>query len=223
MSCHPKHVTVPLEQDQRSEDERRAAQGAFVEAMANRRTVRDFSTRPVPFDLIEQAIQAASSAPSGAHVQPWRFLVVSDPELKRALRAAAEEEERRFYEGRASKEWLEALAPLGTDWRKPFIEDAPYLIVVMEVHQGPSSAKPYYPKESVGIAVGMLLSALHLAGLATLTHTPSPMRFVAEVLGRPREERPFVLIPVGYPAEDAEVPDLQRKPLSEVMVTLDGS
>ena len=121
MSCNPKHVTVPLEQDQRSEDERRTAQRAFVEAMASRRTVRDFSTRPVPFDLVEQAIRAASSAPSGAHVQPWRFLVVSDPELKRALRAAAEEEERRFYEGRATPEWLAALAPLGTDWRKPFL------------------------------------------------------------------------------------------------------
>ena len=219
MSCNPKHVTVPLEQDQRSEDERRTAQRAFVEAMASRRTVRDFSTRPVPFDLVEQAIRAASSAPSGAHVQPWRFLVVSDPELKRALRAAAEEEERRFYEGRATPEWLAALAPLGTDWRKPFLEDAPYLIVVMEVHR----PRPYYGKESVGIAVGMLLSALHLAGLATLTHTPSPMRFISEVLGRPREERPFGLKPVGYPADGAEVPDLQRKPLSEVMVTLDGS
>ncbi|MGH8971095.1 MAG: nitroreductase family protein [Actinomycetes bacterium] len=192
----------------------------FLELMQARRTIRDFSTRPVPFDLVETAISVAATAPSGAHVQPWRFVVVSDPERKRRLRRAAEEEERAFYADRASMEWLKALEPLGTDWRKPFLQDAPHVIVVMEVHKGPGSPKPYYVKESVGIAVGFLLAALHQAGLATLTHTPSPMRFINEILGRPREERPFVVIPVGYPAVDARVPDLQRKPLEEVLVHL---
>ncbi len=190
--------------------------------MATRRTVRDFSDRPVPFELVERAVRVAGTAPSGAHVQPWRFVVVSDPGRKRLIREAAEAEERAFYEGRASQEWLDAVAPLGTDWRKPFLEEAPFLVVVMEVHKGPASPKPYYVKESVGIAVGFLLAALHEAGLATLTHTPSPMRFLTDVLGRPREERPFVLVPVGYPADDARVPDLPRKPLSEILVHLDG-
>lgn len=223
MSCNPRHVTVAAAPDLRSVDEAREDLRSFAELMASRRTVRDFSSRPVPFDLIETAVRTASTAPSGAHIQPWRFVVVSDPERKRRLREAAEEEERRFYAERASEEWLEALAPLGTDWRKPFLEDAPYVIVVMEVHKGPTSPKPYYVKESVGIAVGLLIAALHQAGLATLTHTPSPMRFVAEILDRPREERPFVVIPVGYPADGAQVPDLRRKPLEEVMVRQDGS
>jgi len=188
--------------------------------MEARRTIRDFSLRPVPVDLVETAIRVAMTAPSGAHVQPWRFVVVSDPVRKRLLREAAEEEERVFYADRASAEWLEALAPLGTDWRKPFLEEAPYVIVVMEVHKGPGSPKPYYVKESVGIAVGFLLAALHQAGLAALTHTPSPMRFINGILDRPREERPFVVIPVGYPAADARVPDLCRKPLEEVLVHL---
>jgi nitroreductase len=204
--------------DTRTVEQARAAQQDFLAAMTSRRTIRDFSTRPVPLDLVETAIRVASTAPSGAHVQPWRFVVVSDPGRKRRLREAAEEEERRFYADRASAEWLEALAPLGTDWRKPFLEDAPYVIVVMEVHKGPQSPKPYYVKESVGIAVGFLIAALHQAGLATLTHTPSPMRFVTEILDRPREERPFVVIPVGYAADDAEVPDLRRKTLEEVLV-----
>jgi nitroreductase len=189
--------------------------------MTARRTIRDFSTRPVPFDLVETAIRVASTAPSGAHVQPWRFVVVSDPLRKRRLREAAEEEERAFYADRASAEWLHALEPLGTDWRKPFLEEAPYVIVVMEVHKGPRSPKPYYVKESVGIAVGFLLAALHQAGLATLTHTPSPMRFINEILDRPREERPFVVVPVGYPADGARVPDLRRKPLADVLVRLE--
>lgn len=188
--------------------------------MEARRTIRDFSRRPVPFDLVETAIRVASTAPSGAHVQPWRFVVVSDPARKQRLREAAEEEERAFYANRASSEWLEAVAPLGTDWRKPFLEDAPHVIVVMEVHKGPVSPRPYYVKESVGIAVGFLLTALHQAGLATLTHTPSPMRFINSILDRPREERPFVVIPVGYPAAGAQVPDLRRKPLEEVLVRL---
>jgi nitroreductase len=191
----------------------------FAATMATRRSIRDISDEPVPFDLIETAIRVAGTAPSGANVQPWRFIVVTDPHRKRRLREAAEQEERGFYAERAPREWLDALAPLGTDPSKPFLEHAPYVIVVMEVHKGPSSPKPYYVKESVGIAVGLLLCALHHAGLATLTHTPSPMRFISEVLGRPPEERPYVVIPVGYPAPGAVVPDLTRKDLRDILVT----
>ncbi len=168
--------------------------------------------------MLDEAIRAAASAPSGAHVQPWRFVVVTDRAVRRRLREAAEAEEREFYERRASSEWLEALGPLGTDASKPFLTDAPALIVVFEVHQGPTSPRPYYVKESVGIAVGFLLAALHRAGLSTLTHTPSPMKFLGEILGRPREERGFLVVPVGYPADDATVPRLERKPLDEVRV-----
>jgi iodotyrosine deiodinase len=203
-----------------SVEEARARATAYLETMRTRRTIRDFSPELVPFDLIETAIAAAATAPSGANIQPWRFIVVSDAERKRRIREAAEAEEREFYQRRASAAWLEALAPLGTDWHKPFLEDAPYVIVVMEVHKGPSSPRPYYMKESVGIAVGMLLSALHHAGLATLTHTPSPMRFLNGLLDRPAEERPHLLVPVGYPAPDAQVPDITRKDLSEVLVRL---
>ncbi|MDL4775155.1 MULTISPECIES: nitroreductase family protein [Thermomonosporaceae] len=193
---------------------------AFADVMTLRRTVRDFSSRPVPFAIVEHAIRAAATAPSGANLQPWRFVVITDPERKRLLREAAEAEERDFYERRVSAEWLEALAPLGTDWRKPFLEEAPAVIVVFEVHKGPSTPRPYYVKESVGIAVGFLLAALHQAGLATLTHTPSPMRFLNEVCERPREERAYVVIPVGYPADDAMVPDITRKPVDEVTIRL---
>ncbi|MFD8594815.1 nitroreductase family protein [Kitasatospora sp. NPDC059646] len=192
----------------------------FHEVMAQRRTVRDYSTRPLPEGVLEWAIRTAATAPSGAHVQPWRFVVVTDPERKRRLREAAEAEEREFYAHRASDEWLAALAPIGTDWRKPFLEDAPAVIVVFEVHKGPNSPRPYYTKESVGIAVGLLLASLHQAGLATLTHTPSPMRFLNEICDRPQEERAAYVIPVGYPADDARVPDLERKALDEVMVRL---
>ena len=193
--------------------------------MHRRRTVRDFSSDPVPFHLIESAIRVAATAPSGANQQPWKFVVVSDPDVKRKIRIAAEEEERDFYAHRAPQEWLEALAPLGTDWHKPFLEDAPYLIIVFRIDYGltvdPDGSerklKHYYVTESVGIAVGMLLSALHIAGLAALTHTPSPMGFLCEVLARPKNERPFVLIPVGYPAAEAEVPAIGKKPLSEVL------
>jgi nitroreductase len=179
----------------------------------------------VPFHLIESAIRVAATAPSGANQQPWKFVVVSDPDVKRKIRIAAEEEERDFYAHRAPQEWLEALAPLGTDWHKPFLEDAPYLIIVFRIDYGltvdPDGSerklKHYYVTESVGIAVGMLLSALHIAGLAALTHTPSPMGFLCEVLARPKNERPFVLIPVGYPAAEAEVPAIGKKPLSEVL------
>ncbi|WP_345510841.1 nitroreductase family protein [Phytohabitans houttuyneae] len=186
--------------------------------MARRRSVRDFSPEPIPHGVLEAAIRAAASAPSGANIQPWRFVVVTSPDRKRRLRAAAEAEEREFYARRAPAEWLDALAPIGTDWRKPFLETAPAVIVVFEVHQGPHSPKPYYVKESVGIAVGLLIAALHHAGLATLTHTPSPMRFLNEVCERPPEERPNVVIPVGYPAADARVPALTRKPLGEVLI-----
>ena len=195
----------------------RAAQ-RFAERMTTRRSVRDFAPDPVPVGVIETAIRAAATAPSGAHIQPWRFVLITDPDRRRRLREAAEAEERAFYDGRASDEWLDAIAPIGTDWRKPFLETAPVVIAVFEVHRGPHSPKPYYVKESVGIAVGILIAALHHAGLATLTHTPSPMRFLNEICGRPPEERPYLIMPVGYPAAGARVPALRRKPLSEVLV-----
>ena len=189
--------------------------------MAARRTVRHFSNRPVPFELIGNAIRAAASAPSGANQQPWRFVVVGDPAVKRDIRIAAEEEERNNYEGRFPPEWLEALRPLGTDWHKDFLETAPWLIVVFRIDywlEGQRKIKHYYVGESVGIASGILLTALHLSGLATLTHTPNPMGFLSKILSRPSNERPFLLVPVGYPAEGAEVPDIARKPLDEVLI-----
>ena len=214
------HPTVPLD-DYREYplDEMRARLAAFYQDVNRRRTVRDFSDRPVPRDIIETAIRAAGTAPSGANLQPWHFVVVSGPETKKKIRAAAEAEEREFYERRASEEWLEALAPLGTDSDKPFLETAPYLIAVFlkkfdELEDG-RKVKHYYPTESTGLATGLLITALHLAGLATLTHTPSPMKFLNEILGRPKSERPFLLLVVGYPANDAEVPDITRKPLKD--------
>jgi iodotyrosine deiodinase len=209
---------IPLNHTPMSPAESISAASAFAERMWARRSVREFSPAPIPDGVIEAAIRAAASAPSGANVQPWRFVVVSSPIRKRRLREAAEAEEREFYSRRATEEWLSAIAPIGTDWNKPFLEIAPAVIVVFEVHQGPNSPRPYYVKESVGIAVGMLLAALHHAGLVTLTHTPSPMRFLNEVCGRPAEERPFLVIPVGYPADGACVPDITRKPLGDVMV-----
>lgn len=190
----------------------------FADDLVRRRTVRDFDSRPIPDGVLEEAVRAAASAPSGANIQPWRFVLVSDPGLRRRIRAGSEAEEERFYTRRAPAEWLEALAPLGTDADKPFLETAPGLIVIFEVHQGPSTPRPYYVKESVGIAAGFLLAALHRAGLATLTHTPSPMRFLNAVLDRPREERPFLLVPCGYPATGARVPAIERKPLEEVLI-----
>jgi iodotyrosine deiodinase len=192
----------------------------FADLMTARRSMRHFSAEPVPDGVIEEAIRTAASAPSGANLQPWRFVVVTDPERKHRLRVAAEAEEKDFYTRRASAEWLRAIEPIGTDWHKPFLEIAPVIIVVFEVHRGLRNPKPYYVKESVGIAVGLLITALHHAGLATLTHTPSPMGFLNEICERPREERPYVVMPVGYPADDASVPDLTRKPLTEVMVRL---
>jgi iodotyrosine deiodinase len=199
-------------------DEMVAAAETFADRMTRRRSVRDFSPEPLPDGVVEAAIRAAASAPSGANIQPWRFVVVTDRARKRLLREAAEAEEQEFYTRRASPEWLDALAAIGTDWRKPFLETAPVVIVVFEVHQGPHSPRPYYVKESVGIAVGLLLATLHQAGLATLTHTPSPMRFLNRVCERPPEERPYLVIPVGYPATGARVPDLPRKRLAEVLV-----
>ncbi len=199
----------------------------FLARIQTRRTVRDFSTRPVPYELIENAIRAAASAPSGANQQPWTFVVVGDPLLKRRIRDAAEAEERESYQKRMSPEWLAALAHLGTDWRKPHLEEAPYLIVVfrqaygirIDPHSGAEShIKHYYSEESVGIALGFLLAALHLSGLATLTHTPSPMKFLSDILERPPNERAYVIVPVGYPKEDAQVPIISKKPLEEVLL-----
>ena len=194
----------------------------FLQELDNRRSVRHFAPDPVPRRLIELAIQTASTAPSGAHRQPWKFVAVADPELKRQIRLAAEAEERESYEHRMSNEWLEALRPLGTDWRKPFLEIAPWIVVVFEEIHGlnadGSVRKNFYVKESVGIACGFLIAALHHMGLVTLTHTPSPMLFLATILGRPENERPFILFPIGYPAPDADVPNLRRKQLDEVAV-----
>lgn len=194
----------------------------FLERVKQRRSVRHFSSEPVPFALIENAIRAAATAPSGANQQPWRFVVVSDHGLKKELREAAEAEEKTNYERRFPEEWLDALEPFGTDWHKPFIEDAPYVIVMFRIDyglDGERKIKHYYVTESVGITTGILLTALHWAGLATLTHSPSPMGFLNKILNRPANERPFLLIPVGYPAHDATVPDITKKPLAEVMVT----
>lgn len=213
---------VPFRTEPVAPDEvaRRASQ--FYALMARRRTVRDFSARDVPRPVIEQAIHTAGTAPSGANLQPWHFVAISrqDPALRKELREAAEAEEREFYEHRAPPEWLEALAPLGTDWRKPFLERAPWLIAVFVrphgVREDGSLVKHYYAVESVGIAVGLLIASLHQAGLASLTHTPSPMAFLNRLLARPKDERPFLLLVVGYPADDACVPDISRKPLAEI-------
>lgn len=213
---------MPLRFERLPEREQLARSRAFLEEMCERRSVRAFSREPVRYELIENAVATAGTAPSGAHQQPWTFVVVEDSEIKRRIREAAEEEERRSYESRMPDEWLEALRPLGTGWRKPHIEDAPYVVVVFEQAYGQrsdgSKIKHYYVKESVGIAVGLMLASLHQAGLATLTHTPSPMGFLREILGRPENERAYVLIPVGYPAEDCVVPELRRKPLEEILV-----
>ena len=190
----------------------------FYNKMNNRRTVRDFSDKPVPKKVIEQLILTASTAPSGAHKQPWTFCAVSDPSVKMAIRAAAEKEEFDSYNGRMSEQWLKDLAPLGTDWRKPFLEMAPWLIVVFAQSTGLNKEKHYYVQESVGIACGFMIAAIHEAGLVTLTHTPSPMNFLKTVLKRPDNERPFLLLPVGYAAAEVLVPDIQRKKLDEVAV-----
>lgn len=209
---------VPLDFEDRPGIRERAA--AFRETMARRRTVRQFSDRPVERDVIDNCLLVAGSAPSGANLQPWHFVVVSDPAIKKQIRDGAEKEEREFYHGRAPQEWLDALAPLGTDDRKPFLETAPYLIAIFSqsyglLHDG-RKVKNYYVQESVGIATGMLITAIHFAGLVSLTHTPSPMGFLNTILNRPANEKPYLLLVVGYPAENAVVPDIGKKPLSEI-------
>ncbi|MBK6461440.1 MAG: nitroreductase family protein [Myxococcales bacterium] len=202
----------------------RARAAAFYQELRARRSVRSFSPKPVPREAIADAIRAAGTAPSGANLQPWRFVVVGDPATKRRIREAAEAEERAFYGGRAPEEWLAALAPLGTDADKPFLEIAPYLIAIFAESHGLAAdgarTKHYYVQESVGIATGFLIAALHHAGLATLTHTPSPMGFLSKLLGRPAHERPYLLLVVGYPAEGAQVPTLRKKELDEIAVFL---
>lgn len=224
------HAAIPLDFERLPPDEQLARSRRFLARIRTRRSVRQFSPEPVPFELIANAVAAAGSAPSGANQQPWTFVVVSSPAVKRRIREAAEAEEKLSYEQRMSADWLQALAPLGTDWRKPHLEDAPYLIVVFRQAYGlradPATGaavkvKHYYSEESVGIAVGVLLCSLHDAGLATLTHTPSPMAFLNDILSRPSNERPFVVIPVGYPAPDATVPAITRKPLDEILVHIE--
>lgn len=192
----------------------------FYSYMDKRRSVRDFSNKPVPWEIIENIVMTAATAPSGAHKQPWSFCVVSDPEIKKAIRIAAEKEEYENYHGRMSDEWMKDLHPLGTDWHKPFLETAPYLIVLFkkayDLENG-HKRKNYYVSESVGIAAGFLLTAIHNAGLVALTHTPSPMSFLQTILDRPENERPFLLIPIGYPASETQVPELTRKNKDEVL------
>ncbi len=201
-----------------AEMQQRAAE--FYTIMRRRRTVREYSNREVPREVIEQCILTAGTAPNGANLQPWHFVVVSDPAIKKQIRAAAEEEERDFYERRAPKEWLQALEPFATDWHKPFLEEAPILIVVMaqsySVREDGEQVKHYYVQESVGIATGFLVAACHMAGLATLTHTPSPMGFLNEILGRPKNERPYLILVVGYPVENVQVPAITKKPLEQI-------
>jgi len=212
---------IPYHPLQFSEAEMMQRSKDFYDLLNKRRTVREFSDKPVPQALIENIIMAASTAPSGAHKQPWTFCVVSNPTIKSEIRKAAEEEEYTNYHGRMGEEWLEDLVPFGTDWHKPFLEIAPYLIIVFkksyDIING-EKRKCYYVQESVGLACGMLLAAIHNAGLVALTHTPSPMNFLQKILHRPENEKPFLLIPIGYPAEGVQVPDLQRKTQEEIIV-----
>lgn len=193
---------------------------SFLDELSTRRTVRDFSNKPVSLEIIENCIKAAATAPSGANKQPWQFIIVSDSKVKQKIREAAEAEEKEFYNHRATKQWLEDLNQFGTDWHKPFLETAPYLIVVFrqiyDIKDDGSQRKNYYVNESVGIASGFLLAAFHNAGLVTLTHTPSPMNFLGKILGRPENERAFLLIPVGYPDDEAEVPEITKKSFTDI-------
>jgi nitroreductase len=215
----PKFIPLTTYREYPVEEMRRRAI-AFREKMQRRRTVRYFSNRPVPREIIEECLLAAGSAPSGANLQPWHFVVVSDPAIKRQIREAAEKEEHEFYHQRAPQEWLEALAPLGTDEHKPYLETAPYLIVIFAQSYGVlpdgRKVKNYYVTESVGIATGMLITAIHHAGLVSLTHTPSPMGFLNQALGRPENERPLMVLVVGYPADDCVVPVIGKKSLQEI-------
>jgi nitroreductase len=209
-----------LDFEEYSESKMRSRSESFLNEIITRRTVREFSDRIVPIDIINNCIKTAASAPSGANKQPWQFVVVRDSGIKTKIREAAEKEEKEFYGHRATKEWLEDLNQFGTDWHKPFLDIAPYLIVVFrkiyDLEDDGTQRKNYYVNESVGIASGFLLAALHHAGLITLTHTPSPMNFLGEILNRPKNEKAFLLIPVGYPAKDAEVPDISKKPFNEI-------
>ena len=203
-----------------SEEEMRQRSKSFLDELSTRRTVRDFSNKPVSLEIIENCIKAAATAPSGANKQPWQFIIVSDSKVKQKVREAAEAEEKEFYNHRATKQWLEDLNQFGTDWHKPFLETAPYLIVVFrqiyDIKDDGSQRKNYYVNESVGIASGFLLAAFPNAGLATLTHTPSPMNFLGKILGRPENERAFLLIPVGYPDDEAEVPEITKKSFTDI-------
>jgi iodotyrosine deiodinase len=215
---------IPLDFSPLEEQAMQQQAESFYLQMSKRRSVRDFSNKPIPLSVLENAILAAGTAPSGANMQPWHFVVVQNPEIKKRIRLAAEKEERELYDHRASDEWLDALAPLGTDADKPFLETAPALIAIflkkVTIDADGARHKNYYTSESVGIATGMLITALHQAGLATLTHTPSPMKFLTEILQRPSHERPFLLLVVGYPAEGALVPNIQRLPLSDIATFL---
>ena len=220
------HPTIPLTgYREYPVEEMRRRIAEFHAEVSRRRTLREFSDRAVPRDIIETALLAANTAPSGANLQPWHFAVVGGAKTKKKIREAAEAEEREFYAHRASPEWLAALEPLGTDSEKPFLETAPWLIAVFLQKYGTlpdgSKVKHYYPAESTGLATGILITALHHAGLATLTHTPSPMKFLNEILGRPQSERPFLLLVVGYPAKGARVPDIKRKSLDEIASFVD--
>lgn len=215
------YTPEPLDFKTYSPEEMRERARSFLEEMDQRRSVRDFSDREVPQTLIETAIRTASTAPSGAHRQPWTFVAVDRPSLKREIREVVEEEEKKNYEERMTDEWLDALSPIGTDWQKPFLETAPWIVVCFAQNYGvdedSEKVKHYYVQESVGIACGLFIAAIHHMGLATLTHTPAPMRFLTDILNRPSNERPYILFPVGYPAEDAEVPALDRKPLDDIV------
>jgi nitroreductase len=215
----PARRFVPLDFRRLAEAEMQRRAVEFRADLERRRSVRDFSPEPLPSGVLDECIRAAGLAPSGANRQPWTFVVVTDPETKKRIRAAAEEEERTFYERRITPEWRAALEPLGTDWHKPFLEIAPALVVVFRHSFGLEDGRKstnYYTMESVGIALGFLIAALHQAGLATLTHTPSPMGFLGELLGRPENERAYVLLPVGYPAADCRVPEISKKTLDEI-------
>lgn len=213
---------IPLEFDRLTVDESRTRATAFFEEMNRRRTTRHFSADPVPRDLIETAIRTAGTAPSGAHQQPWTFVAVSDPDLKQRIREAAEREEHAFYHGRAPSDWLEAIRPLGTDEHKPHLTEAPWVVVLFRqtygLREDGTKRAYYYTEESCGIAAGLFIAAIHKMGLVTLTHTPNPMGFLRDVLGRPVNERAMLVMPVGYPTADARVPDLSRKPLEEIAV-----
>jgi nitroreductase len=215
-----KKIHIP-EIKEYTDDEMQLKSLNFYKSLSNRRSIRDFSNKPIERKIIENCIRAAGTAPSGANIQPWHFALVFDPEIKKKIRLAAEKEEKEFYNNRAPKEWLEVLAPLGTDDHKPYLEIAPYLIVIFMEKFGKTKhnkkVKHYYGLESVGIATGILITALHNAGLATLTHTPSPMGFLNKILKRPENERPFLILVVGHPAEDAKVPDINRKPINTIL------